>query len=428
MRLWLPIRWRAADFSQASLQSAVRRRLYVDFFLQSVGMATARLVAGVLVLAAVSLFIFPLSAGAEDLKEQLEQKRSKLGDVRERQGVLTSELEGMGNEISRLADEVAGLRAREIAVEARLAAKQTELAQATADLKRARGHLEVVRARLKRALNVLRERLVAIYETGSPDLLSVILNSADLAEIASQTEYLNLIQETDEAIAGRVRDLRDEAGDQVEDQRELRARIAAAREQIATREAELEDTRLDLEDQQGQLLSARESRREALAALDERESVLEGDVSDLQAEIQAQLGALTTGPYTSAPTSSPGSFIWPVEGTLTSNFGYRWGRQHEGIDIAAAEGTPIWAAASGTVVLQQSEYESGGYGNYTCLDHGGGLSTCYAHQSAFNVSPGQQVSQGEVIGLVGNTGHSFGAHLHFEVRVGGVAQNPLGYL
>jgi len=410
-----------------SLQSALHRCAGVDFFLQSVGMVIARLVAGVLLLAAVSLFL-PLRVGAEDLQEQLEQKRSKLGDVRERQGVLTSELEVMGDEISRLAEEVAGLQAREIAVEAELAATQTELVQATAELKRDRDHLEVVRARLKPALIVLRERLVAIYETGSPDLLSVILSSADLAEVASQTEYLNLIQETDEAIAGRVRDLRDEARDQVEGQRELRARIAAARDQIATREAELEGTRLDLEDQQGQLLFAREDRREALAALDERESVLEGDVSDLQAEIQAQLGALTAGPYASAPTSSPGSFIWPVEGTLTSNFGYRWGRQHEGIDVATAEGTPIWAAASGTVVLQQSEYESGGYGNYTCLDHGGGLSTCYAHQSAFNVSPGQQVSQGEVIGLVGNTGHSFGAHLHFEVRVGGVAQDPLGYL
>jgi len=79
-------------------------------------------------------------------------------------------------------------------------------------------------------------------------------------------------------------------------------------------------------------------------------------------------------------------------------------------------------------VLQQGEYESGGYGNFTCLDHGGGVTTCYAHQSAINVSLGARVAQGDVIGLVGNTGNSFGAHLHFEVRVDGVAQDPLGYL
>lgn len=98
---------------------------------------------------------------------------------------------------------------------------------------------------------------------------------------------------------------------------------------------------------------------------------------------------------------------------------------HEGIDIAAAEGTPIRAAAAGQVVL--AAY-TGGYGNYTCVDHGGGLSTCYAHQSAYAVSSGQSVSQGQVIGYVGNTGESFGAHLHFEVRVGGAAVDPMGYL
>lgn len=193
-------------------------------------------------------------------------------------------------------------------------------------------------------------------------------------------------------------------------------------------EAELQGTRLDLESQQDDLLSARADRKGALAGLDEREGVLEGDVSDLQAEIQAQLGGLAAGPFPFGPTSAPGTFAWPINGTLTSNFGYRWGRQHEGIDVGAAEGTPIWAAEDGTVVLQQSEYESGGYGNYTCLEHSAGLTTCYAHQSAFNVSAGQQVSQGDVIGLVGNTGNSFGAHLHFEVRVGGIAQDPLGYL
>jgi murein DD-endopeptidase MepM/ murein hydrolase activator NlpD len=120
--------------------------------------------------------------------------------------------------------------------------------------------------------------------------------------------------------------------------------------------------------------------------------------------------------------------IWPIEGTLSSPFGPRWGRVHEGLDISAPGGTPIKAAASGTVILMQSEAESGGYGLFTCVDHGGGLSTCYAHQSEFGTSVGAEVSQGDVIGYVGNTGNSFGDHLHFETRVDGVAQDPLGYL
>jgi murein DD-endopeptidase MepM/ murein hydrolase activator NlpD len=123
-----------------------------------------------------------------------------------------------------------------------------------------------------------------------------------------------------------------------------------------------------------------------------------------------------------------GNFIFPVNGPITSGFGMRWGRLHAGIDISAGEGTPIRAAASGTVSLMQPESGSGGYGNYTCIAHGGAISTCYAHQSRFGTSSGASVSQGQVIGYVGNTGHSFGAHLHFEVRVNGSPVDPMGYL
>jgi murein DD-endopeptidase MepM/ murein hydrolase activator NlpD len=89
------------------------------------------------------------------------------------------------------------------------------------------------------------------------------------------------------------------------------------------------------------------------------------------------------------------------------------------------EGTPIRAAASGTVIIAGW---TGGYGNYTCIDHGGGLSTCYGHQSGYAVSAGDTVSQGQIIGYSGNTGSSTGPHLHFEVRINGASTDPLGYL
>jgi murein DD-endopeptidase MepM/ murein hydrolase activator NlpD len=117
--------------------------------------------------------------------------------------------------------------------------------------------------------------------------------------------------------------------------------------------------------------------------------------------------------------------IWPVGGTFTSPFGQRWGRLHAGIDIAAAVGTPIRAAESGKVVLASW---TGGYGNYTCIQHSGSLSTCYAHQVRYGTSVGANVSKGDVIGYVGNTGNSTGAHLHFETRVGGNPVDPMGYL
>jgi murein DD-endopeptidase MepM/ murein hydrolase activator NlpD len=117
--------------------------------------------------------------------------------------------------------------------------------------------------------------------------------------------------------------------------------------------------------------------------------------------------------------------VWPVAGTLTSGFGQRWGRMHEGIDVAAGAGTPIAAAAAGTVIVAGW---NGGYGNMVVVDHGGGISTGYAHMSSTSVSVGQSVGQGTVVGGMGTTGSSTGVHLHFEVRVNGAATNPLGYL
>ena len=113
--------------------------------------------------------------------------------------------------------------------------------------------------------------------------------------------------------------------------------------------------------------------------------------------------------------------IWPVNGTFTSPFGYRWGRLHAGIDIAAPEGTPIRAADAGTVVLAAW---TGGYGNYTCITHGGSLSTCYGHQSRYrHVGRRERVARARSSATSATPATRFGAHLHFEVRVNGVPQS-----
>lgn len=135
-----------------------------------------------------------------------------------------------------------------------------------------------------------------------------------------------------------------------------------------------------------------------------------------------------TGVNTSSQKVNLGlSLIRPVSGTVTSRFGARWGRSHKGLDIGAPKGTPIKAAASGTVTVAQYGY-SGGYGNYVMISHGNGIQTLYGHCNSLNVSAGQSVSQGQVIAYVGNTGNSYGNHLHLEIRVNGVAQNPQNYL
>ncbi len=381
------------------------------------------------VAAAFLMLVGPLAAPAKDLETKLDAKEAKLSKVRQRKGVLTTTISHYKAKIERLTGEVAALRTQEAEVRTRLEAKQAELDRAVAELDTAKKHLAVVRARLKRALVSLREHLVAIYEAGTPDILSVLVEAGGYEELVNRSEYLSRINGLDEAVVTRVRDLRDQVKTTVARLRSAKDRIEAARDAIAAEEQALADARSALQRRQTRLVQTRRDREAALEEVNSAESDLEGSVAAIQAELAATLQASASAPLPAGPIRhGSGQFIWPVDGPVVSGFGMRWGRMHEGIDIAVPAGTPIRAAASGSVVLQQGEAESGGYGNFTCLDHGGGLQTCYAHQSSFAVSAGQSVSQGDVIGYVGCTGHCFGDHLHFEVRINGAPTDPLGYL
>lgn len=381
-------------------------------------------------LAGAALPAAPATAAKSD-EEKLEAVEAKLGKAQRKEGVLTSDIAALSDRISALEGRVSRLRNEEAAVEAKLRAKQAELDRAEAELAQAMERLDTMRERLRRALIELRRRLVEIYMHGPPDMAAVVLAAKDYGDVLATVEYLDALRESDERLAARVRDLRDRAKRLVRIRREAKLTIEAARDAIAAEERRLERTRSNLESQQGSLVAARGKRKAALdsirGSIDQHEEV----AAELRAKIQARLAAATGGqPLPAGPMPSPSAagLIWPTDGVLTSGFGYRWGRMHEGIDIGAPEGTPIRAAAAGTVILIQGESSSGGYGNFTCVDHGGGLSTCYAHQSSIATSSGARVSQGQVIGYVGNTGHSFGAHLHFEVRINGAATDPMGYL
>lgn len=395
-------------------------------------MFEARLAPAALLGAAAAVLLVLLAAGvasAEDLESKLDAKEAKLSKVHERHGVLTTAISHYKERIDRLTGEVAVLRAREAAVRRRLAAKQEELDRAVAELDGAKRRLAAMRARLKRSLVALRQRLVAIYETGTPDVLSLLVGANGYDELIDRTEYLDRIRGMDEAVVGRVRDLRDKVRRTVARLRGAKLRIEAARDAIAAQERALAESRGAVQQRQSALVGAREQRVVALKRIEKAESDLDGDVAAIQAELAARLGASASAPLPAGPIRyGSGQLIWPVDGPVVSGFGMRWGQMHEGVDIAVPAGTPIRAAAAGSVVLVQSEAESGGYGNFTCLDHGGGLQTCYAHQSSFAVSAGQSVAQGDVIGYVGCTGHCFGDHLHFEVRIAGTPTDPLGYL
>ncbi len=379
------------------------------------------------------LLVSAAAAPAQDLQSQLDAKQAKLSKVQERRGVLTTTISRYNDRIGRLTTEVAQLRNQEAGVRAHLAAKQAELNRAMAELDVAKAHLATMRAHLKRALVALREHLVAIYETGSPDVLSVIVGSNGYDDLVNRTEYLNRIRGMDDAVIGRVRELRNEVRNTVNRLRTSKDRIKAARDSIAAQEQALATARAAVQSRSSELKAARGKRLGALAKIKKHEQELDGSVAAIQGKISARLTGTSFAPLPAGPIrNGSGQFIWPVNGPVVSGFGPRTinghYENHPGIDIAVPSGTPIRAAAAGTVAFTEPESSSGGYGNYTCIDHGGGLSTCYAHQASFAVSAGQRVSQGQVIGYSDCTGYCFGPHLHFEVRINGSVTDPMGYL
>jgi murein DD-endopeptidase MepM/ murein hydrolase activator NlpD len=356
----------------------------------------------------------PVGARGQDLQSQLDSKQAQLEQERSREGVLSTELQRWSDRVDRVAAEVAVLRNREAIV-------QAELDRVKTRLRREKDRLEQLKHQLSRSLNVLRRRLVSIYRSDEPDVLTVMLEADGFEDLVSRYEYLRRIEEQDADIVGRVRGLRNESRETVE-------RIEAARDEIAARKAELVRTREQLEAREAELDAVRDRKAAALDEVHSDIERLEGDIGDIQGQIQAQIQAASggTAPLPAGPIQGgSGGWIWPVNGPVTSPFGPRWGRIHEGIDIAVPAGTPIRAANSGTVILAAA---TSGYGNYTCIDHGSGVSSCYAHQSSYATSVGASVGQGEVIGYVGCTGSCFGDHLHFEIRINGAATDPLGYL
>jgi len=367
-------------------------------------------------------------------ESKLNQTESKIAKANDRKGVLTDEIAGLSAQIDAFESQVAALRAEERDAEIRLAAKQAELDDAQAQVDAAYKELKILADRLNRSLGVLRDRLVAMYQSGGSNVTDLILTSKSYGDLLQRSTYLEQIQTRDETIVGRVRDLRDQQEATVKKLKKAKDTIESARDEIAAEEQKLATARQAVQSQQNELVSARRKRQSKVAEINSEVDHLEEIQADLQRKIAEQLAAASgVGVLPAGPMSSPSAagLIWPVSGTVTSGFGGRsspggvGSTYHEGLDIAVPEGTPIRASASGTVIM--ASY-NGGYGNYTCLDHGSGLSTCYAHQSAFAVSSGQSVSQGQVIGYSGNTGASTGPHLHFEVRVNGAAQDPLGYL
>ena len=391
---------------------------------------------------ACALFAAAAPAPGQDVEERkrivdarIDNLQAKVERAREREGALTAEIEAVTDKIDALEGEVGAAEARLDQLETVLALQQRRLDRLNELFHLQTSRLVNLRRQHAIASKRLNRRIVEIYISEPTEPLGVVLEAASFGDMLDQLEFLSDIGRQDERLVAQVKraklDMRalrartrKTRNAQVQVTREVEARTAeqrAVRDRLAWSQRELATARRD---KQETLSSVREDKDAALDHMAE----LEAQSANLAAQIQAaQASAPASAPAYSAPSGTPSAagFIWPVHGVVTSGFGWRWGRMHEGIDIAVGSGTPVVAAAAGTVILAGW---MGGYGNLVVVDHGNGIATAYAHNTSIAVAVGQTVGQGQLVAYSGNTGNSTGPHVHFEVRVNGSAVDPFGYL
>jgi murein DD-endopeptidase MepM/ murein hydrolase activator NlpD len=373
-------------------------------------------------------------AAAENVigrKERVDSKIGALNDkiaaARARERALAADIASVSSRIVELEREVGDVSRDLDTLEQDLALQEEKLRKIAELWQLQTSKLKFLRSQHAQALDRLNDRIVAVYESGNLSTVDVLLSSASFSELVSRIDYVKQITTQDERIATSVGHAKD------------RMRVAQARTTVTRKQVETVTRAVQIRTEQtramkGQLVAqesalgrAKGQKQETLASVEAQRREYLHEVEAL-AQVSAQLASRIQASQGSSGVPvrpSGGGLMWPVSGPVTSPFGWRWGRMHEGIDIAVPTGTPVHAAQSGRVIIAGW---MGGYGNLVVIDHGGGLSTAYGHNSSFAVGSGASVSQGQVVAYAGSTGNSTGPHVHFEVRVNGAAVDPLGYL
>ena len=383
-----------------------------------------------LALAVTVSFLFPLQgAGAatlaelqqeqtrlEEEKKENDEKLAALKDDRDKQLEYKNALD---SQVSNLERQIDSLTAQINALDASIEEKNAAIAEKQRNI--------------DEDVETLKERLCAIYMMGDASTLEILLQSESVIDMAQKVELLNIITEHDTKLIARL----------TEDMEAIaaeRAEIEGEKEQVAAARGELESSRTELAAVQAEadrvlaelnqsVASVQAESDRIAAAKADADKAVDDWLADYYASQQQPSGGGSSG---SGGYTSTGNFTWPVPGftRLTTRFQeWTYGGYHRGIDIASTGGrsiygAPIVAADSG-VVIKAGWNNS--YGNCVYIDHGGGYVTRYAHASSLAVSQGQTVTKGQTIAYVGNTGDSFGAHLHFEVILNGTLKNPMSY-
>jgi len=348
--------------------------------------------------------------------QRLRDIRSSIAGAQQKADRTRAYIDDLNRQIARQQAVVAGTQAKLAETERRIRFTQAEIARREA-------HLEVRQ-------DLLAQRVRAMDKHGSVDYLELVVTSATFSQLVDRVLVMHAIVRGDQQLVDSLRQERDE--------------VSALARQLDLQRAQQAALLQQQRDQQAQLERTRGVQQEALAYFAELEAQFEAQRQELEAE-KARIDALVSWlqvQFDSEATGlggGTGRFGWPERGPITQGFGCTdllgepydptcpTHHTHTGIDIGSAFGTPIGAADAGIVSYVNVGW-GGGYGNFVLITHGNGYATLYAHLSSIAVTSGQPVRRGQVIGAEGSTGYSTGPHLHFEIRLNGVYQNPLSYL
>ncbi len=364
-------------------------------------------------------------ARAQSTTDRISSLQAKIAAAEAREAALSSEIGSIEGRIRTLEAQVGGVSAKLSTLERDLALQQEKLDRIQSLFRAQTEHLDFLNRQYSISVDRINRRLIELYQADDPTTLDVLLSTESLSDFLDQVDYVQDLAAQDVRITNQVNGAKVRVHDAREKTRVTRDKVATVTRTISVRTAQVRSEKQRLLISERGLSAAKGQKKDQLADVQHSKEEFLHEVAGLQASygaVTAQIQTAGSSSYDSSPSAS--GLIWPVSGPVVSPFGQRWGRLHAGIDIGVGYGTPIHSSASGTVIFAGW---MGGYGNLVIVDHGGGLSTAYAHQSSISVGGGS-VSQGQVLGYVGCTGHCFGPHLHYEVRVNGSPVDPLGYL
>lgn len=371
-------------------------------------------------LLALCLAVLPLY-GAMCFADTADDKRAELNDVRQRMERMQTRKEQARRKAESASAELSEVMGslNELQAQANNLQKKSDTLQEKINDNQAK--LEKKQQEMQVRMLIYRKRLRDIYINGQINYLDVLLGAKDFSDFSSRMYLLQKIISRDLELLEKLK----------QDAAEINSR----KEQLAAEMKEIKATQTELEAKKAKVNKLREQRAYMLYKAQEEEQSSQEEYERLLAiseNIASMLRNMeNSGGGAPAGHGGTGQFMWPCNGPITSYYGWRthpiFGttKYHSGMDIAVDSGTPIHAADSGTIVYSGW---LGGYGNCVMIDHGGGLVTLYAHNSALNVGEGQYVSKGAVVAYAGSTGYSTGPHCHFEVRLHGELTEPLNYL